>query len=90
MPEPQMPIGGASSMVRTCTVLPRIRTASTAPGAARMPVERWAPSKAGPEGEEQVRRRPPCSSVISVLVPMSTASTVPARRSSPVPSSMAT
>ena len=36
-----------------------MRTRSIAPGAARWPQEICAPSKAGPVGEEQARRRSP-------------------------------
>ena len=54
-----------------------------APGAARIPALMCAPSKAGPDGDEHERSRSPRARLISVLVPMSSASAV--RRDSPIP-----
>ena len=85
-----MPTAGRPSIVRTSSLFPVMRTASTAPCAARMPAVRCAPSNAGPEGQEQETIRPPCSSDISVFVPMSSASTVPVARCASVASSIAT
>ncbi len=53
-----------------------MRTRSIAPGAARWPQVIWAPSKAGPVGEEQASSRSLLPSTISALVPTSITSVI--------------
>ena len=57
-PEPQMPSGSASPMVRYLEALrPSMRTDSMAPSAPGMPKRRRPPSKAGPAGQDAARSR---------------------------------
>ena len=59
---------------RGSSVSRSIRTRSMAPGAARCPDEIWAPSKAGPVGDEAASSRSRLPSTISAFVPTSTTS----------------
>src|SRR5439155_385647 len=52
------------------------RTRSIAPGAARWPLEIWAPSKAGPVGDEAASSRSRLPRTISAFVPTSTSSVI--------------
>ncbi len=63
-----------TTRIRGSSVSRSIRTRSIAPGAARCPLEIWAPSKAGPVGDEAASNRSALPSTISALVPTSTSS----------------
>ena len=71
-PEPQIPTAGFRPMVRQRREPSVTQTRSMAPGAAFIPWEIPAPSKAGPAAVEQQRISSPRSRAISPLVPMST------------------
>jgi len=76
-PEPQIPTASPPPIVVTTRAPFSTRTRSIAPSAARMPQVTFPPSSAGPEGHETDRIRPPETSEISVLVPMSITSVAP-------------
>ncbi|MBA7588077.1 hypothetical protein ES708_30125 [subsurface metagenome] len=73
IPEPQIPAGFISLMVRTdgMQVLESINTLSMAPGAALIPYLTCAPSNAGPDAVETLVIFFPLFNTISVLVPIS-------------------
>jgi hypothetical protein len=65
---------------RGSSVAGSTRTRSIAPGAARWPQLIWAPSNAGPVGDDAASRRCRLPTTISALVPMSTTSTTSSER----------
>ncbi len=73
MPEPQMPMGGASPKVVQVgsKVCGSIQTSSMAPVTARIPEVAPAPSNAGPAEQAQVISQSELPSTISPLVPTS-------------------
>jgi hypothetical protein len=90
-PEPQIPTASPPPIVVTTRPPLSIPTRSIAPSAARMPQATFPPSSAGPEGHETDSARPPETSEISVLVPMSITSVAPPwSHSAPVASNAAT
>jgi hypothetical protein len=71
-PEPQIPCGSTSPIVRTVNAPFTRRTDSMAPSAPGIPYRTRPPSKAGPAGQEQARVRIPSDRITSVFVPTST------------------
>jgi len=88
MPEPQMPFGGRSPMVRYRRRLSApIFTLQIAPGSARMPEWLTAPSSAGPAAPAPMSRKSRQPSTSSPFVPMSRNSARSSRVSRSVSSS---
>ena len=62
------------TLTRGSSVSRSMRTRSIAPAVARMPAEIWAPSKAGPVGDDAARTCVELPNTISAFVPTSTSS----------------